>query len=129
MYIKAEEGKRIKKLIAFMEALPRAANKHFDMGAFLFHDGDHEHEAPKKPADLLHSCGTSACALGWAATMPYFQKLGLKFSKGGVLRGRSVIVPSGSWKWAELFGGWNDDRTPKQWAKRAKGLLKEWDVR
>lgn len=113
----------------FMENLPRAANKHFNMGGFFIDNSDdHAHQPPTTPADLLHSCGTTVCAMGWAATMPYFRKRGCKFNKSGTLRGLSVIVPSGTTKWRKLFGGWNDDSTPKQWAKRARNLVREWEV-
>lgn len=30
------------------------------------------------------SCGTTACALGWAATMPKFRRLGLRLERRGV---------------------------------------------
>ncbi len=30
------------------------------------------------------SCGTAACAMGWATTIPQFRKLGLKLNKFGV---------------------------------------------
>ena len=41
------------------------------------------------------SCGTTACGLGWATTMPEFQKLGLYLSDGGYQSklGRSAISP------------------------------------
>lgn len=126
--LKKETAKRIQKLIAFMETLPPKAGRHFYMGSFLEHTrSDHMHVVPKKPEDIL-SCGTSACALGWAATMPYFRKLGLRFNQQRVLKGTHVIFPRGSRRWLEMFAGYNGDRTPKQWAKRAKGLLKEWSA-
>jgi hypothetical protein len=30
-----------------------------------------------------NTCGTTGCAMGWAASMPYFNKLGLRLSLGG----------------------------------------------
>lgn len=119
--------RRIAKLIEFMEVLPRSAERHFSMDHFLSHSHDgHSHSVPRSPKDMIHSCGTTACTLGWAATMPYFQRLGLKFKKNGELAGLDVVVDRGSWRWNELFGGYNEDVTPKGWAKRARGLLKEW---
>ena len=56
---------RLLKLAEFLEALPR---KRFDYGTFVG-------EGYKGAQDL--SCGTTACALGWAATMPAFRRLGL----------------------------------------------------
>lgn len=115
--------KRLEKLIEYMEGLPKEANRHFSMDTFLEHHGDHKHKAPRSKRDLLHSCGTTACAMGWAATMPYFQKLGLSFRKNGRIGGIDVIARLMSYEWQELFGGYNRDRTPKQWAKRARKCL------
>lgn len=121
---------RILKLCDFMERLPRAATRHFYMGSFLIDESEgHNHAPPETPSDLLHSCKTTACALGWAATMPYFRKRGCRFQKNGVLKGVSVVVPIGGKKWGPLFGGWNFDRTPKQWAKRARRLVREWEAK
>lgn len=32
---------------------------------------------PIKPEDIIRGCGSTACALGWAASMPEFRKRGL----------------------------------------------------
>lgn len=61
--------KRLLKLAGFLEALPP---KRFDYNAWVGDDW-----AGKQ--DL--SCGTTACALGWAATIPAFRKLGLQLFK------------------------------------------------
>ena len=37
-----------------------------------------------KDHELLNSCGTSACAMGWACVIPEFKKLGLEFVRGGI---------------------------------------------
>lgn len=130
MAISKEMKFKILKLCKFMENLPKSANNHFHMGAYFIDNSEgHGHPPPKKAADLLHSCGTTACALGWAATMPYFRKRGLRFMENGVLHGIAVVVPTASIKWRELFGGWNHDKTPKQWAKRARALVREWETR
>src|SRR6266850_4020976 len=121
---------RILKLCSFMESLPRAADKHFDMRTFWLDQSlGHDHPLPKKVTDILRSCGTTACALGWAATMPYFQKLGCRFNKNGYLVGLSVVVVEESDKWPALFGGRNEDKTPKQWARRARALVREWEAK
>jgi len=120
---------RILKLCSFMEKLPRAANKHFNMRAFWNDESrGHDHPVPTTVADILHSCGTTACALGWAATMPYFKKRGLRFNKFGHIVGLSAVVPAESLKWGALFGGSNEDKTPKQWARRARQLVREWET-
>lgn len=62
---------RLLKLADFLEKLPR---KRFDYGRWVGVDWD------GKP-DL--SCGTTACALGWATTIPSFRRLGLRLRKLG----------------------------------------------
>jgi hypothetical protein len=56
---------RLLRLAAFLDKLPA---KRFDYNHWVGLDWE------GKP-DL--SCGTTACALGWATTMPFFRKLGL----------------------------------------------------
>lgn len=65
----ATSNKRLLKLADFLEKLPR---KRFDYSTWV---GSSWEGAP----DL--SCGTTACALGWAATMPEFRRLGLRLEK------------------------------------------------
>jgi hypothetical protein len=57
---------RLLKLAEFLEKLPR---KRFNYSTWFGRDW-------KGKPDL--SCGTTACALGWAATMPNFKRLGLE---------------------------------------------------
>lgn len=57
---------RLSALATFLEKLPR---ERFDYTNWVGRDW-------KGKRDL--SCGTSACALGWATTMPRFRKLGLR---------------------------------------------------
>lgn len=129
--------KRIEKLIEFMDSLPRSANKHFDMGSFFHHKGaGHEHQfgdfISRKD---LSQCGTSACALGWAATMPAFKRIGLRISPVGAvsLKGSEGSVYStifGAFDFTDpeladnLFGGHGRIKTPKQWARHAKKELR-----
>jgi hypothetical protein len=145
--INAIGKRRLTKLIEFMESLPRSANKHFDMGSWFTHNGEHPLPLPQGApinAEVLKDCGTTACALGWAATMPYFNRLGLHVEHDGglgqvVYKGRhgdvsvegcSTPLFGGldSFQWMELFSGSNGDRTPKQWARRARKLLKQWSA-
>jgi len=132
------------KLIEFMESLPRSANEKFDMGAWVQHDGeDHEHPVGQivdASKDLKH-CGTSACALGWATAVPSFRKAGLKvwsnphnvtelnlenFDAAAAFFG---LTQDQSFA---LFGSPDSDtdirhaKTPKQWAKGARKLMREW---
>lgn len=61
---------RLLKLADFLDKLPR---ERFDYGSWVGSDW-------KGKPDL--SCGTTACALGWATTMPEFRRLGLRLTKG-----------------------------------------------
>lgn len=143
---------RIAKLIAFMEKLPRSAEKHFSMKEWVRHKkAKHNHgiaEGKPVPAKALLSCGTTACALGWGTAMPYFKRLGLcavpersplsdrivmtmKFR--GVDVGSNDTRSSGflhltDYQSGQLFGSHNRDKTPKAWAARASRLLKEWQA-
>ena len=63
--------KRLLKLADFLQKLPP---KRFDYGDWVGEDWE------GKP-DL--SCGTTACALGWATAMPKFRKLGLYLNPDG----------------------------------------------
>lgn len=114
--------RRLTKLIEFMEKLPASANKHFNMNTYISHSGGHDHALPEKPtAKDLHTCGTTACALGWACTLPYFQRLGMTRRNSSESQ---VFDLDGAYTY-ELFGGFNQDKTPKQWAKRARKWLQE----
>lgn len=138
---------RLEKIIEYMKSLPASANKHFAMRAWIDHDGGgHRHEELVDGAVIerkhLTLCGTTACALGWAATMPYFRRAGLKVvysCYGGEIyfkdkevfadeTARSGFLKLENWQAEKLFGGFNDDPTPKAWARRARKLLKEWEA-
>lgn len=58
--------RRLLKLADFLDALPPAR---FDYGVWVRSDW-------QGSSDL--SCGTAACALGWATTIPEFRKMGLR---------------------------------------------------
>lgn len=64
--------KRLLMLADFLAKLPR---KRFDYAEWV---GD----SWEGKQDL--SCGTTACALGWATTMPTFRKLGLRLFRDNV---------------------------------------------
>lgn len=133
--------RRLTKLADYMEKLPKAAEKHFSMQAWFRHDGEHpflkDGESPQKKH--YFDCGTSACALGWAATMPYFRKAGLKIFYGDAggdisFRGCSVFcddtATSGLFELDEhqsrmLFGPSGNIRTPKQWAKLCRRFVRD----
>lgn len=135
--------RRLTVLIAFMSKLPKAAAEHFDMGTWHEHTGYHEHVKagePIKKNDLL-SCGTSACALGWAATVPSFQKAGLSTYMSApfgsirfAVKGEQLSPYDAASRFfdidgeeARLFfstkGPCYQAKTPQQWAKLAKRIV------
>ena len=127
--------RRMMKLVEYMESLPKSANRHFDMQMYFIHRGDHEHDISDKPTvEDLHTCGTTACAAGWACTMPYFRRLGLRRAGDYVVNEDDIFnlvdrdgqVAYELWSW--FFGSENEDKTPKQWAKRVRKLLQEATV-
>lgn len=129
----SRKGKmRLNTLIAFMEKLPKSANKHFYMGFWFNHGGDHDHKFGNVVTkESLRHCGTTACALGWAATIPSFRKAGLYVET--VVRGEKPFDRAKDFfdinyaQTAELFSPLHEaPKTPKQWAKQARALVREW---
>ncbi len=127
--------RRILKLCDYMESLPPESAKHFSMKTFVSHNGDHDHELGNvlKLKDL-HTCGTSACALGYAVTSPYFRRAGLFFSADLLhIEGSHEVfdtdsIETGDFKgWDQLFESWNKDKTPKSWARRVRRLVAKWE--
>ena len=79
--------RRLNTLADFMDALPPSAQEHFYMGNFFYHTGDHKHKFGKYITRRdLNLCGTTACAQGWAATIPAFRRQGLRMNARGVVR-------------------------------------------
>lgn len=90
---KATSKRRLLILADFLEKLPR---KRFDLSSWVGNEWEGK-------ADL--SCGTSACAMGWATTIPQFRKLGLRLSKYGLpYFGKGYYQTSGMHAAADLFG-------------------------
>ena len=69
--MKSVYAKRLIKLAEFLEDLPR---KQFSYEQWVGFDW-------KGAPDL--SCGTTACAFGWATTIPAFRRLGLRLKQYG----------------------------------------------
>jgi hypothetical protein len=117
------EARRLRYLADKMAKLPKSAEEHFNMGYFFYHPFKHPHKFGKKirRKDLTY-CGTTACAWGWAATMPYFNKLGAHIDR-----------ENGISKWPERIFGHEAEflfydfsvETPKQWAATARKFLRE----
>jgi hypothetical protein len=136
--------RRLNKLITFMASLPKSANKHFSMEQWAEHPGGFEEHGfgsgailPKE-APML--CGTTACALGWACSVPSFYKAGFRLKTSNGMRhayptfgaahtdeAAKRFFDIDGWMVSALFHA-DDIRTPKQWARHASALLKRWDA-
>lgn len=76
-------NRRLLKLAAFLRTLPR---ERFDYTSWVGNGWE-------GAQDL--SCGTTGCALGWAATMPAFRRLGLHLGPDAAPRlGRKMPMES-----------------------------------
>ncbi|SRR5260221_4144024 len=101
--------RRLTKLADYMDGLPKEANEHFDMGS----------AGPLKlsgKGDLL-KCGTTACAMGWAATITSFRRAGWDSGWGREERFFDVSSEGARYLFYSVV------RTPKQWAKRCRRFL------
>jgi hypothetical protein len=133
---RATSNARLLKLAAFLEKLPR---KRFDYGKWARWDSTDAADLSGAP-----SCGTAACALGWATTMPAFRRLGLYMNSPGniwaipAVRGtkrygidaaRRIFGISGSDAMrlfvAGEFNGLSVDATAKQVAKHIRKFVAE----
>lgn len=118
-------ARRIRKLADFLAK--EVDSSDFYMGSFaqILENG--------KP-----SCGTSACAAGWAASIPSFRKQGYKLAwyDGNALPSYKGIADTEALtnffhvseaEAMELFYDiYNGEKsTPKGWAKQARKLVKE----
>lgn len=93
------------RLRAILKKVPR---KRFDMGHWVGSDWE---GAP----DL--SCGTSACAAGWATTDPWFRRRGL------------WLDSNGSPSYARLRSLFGDAAMVETWQVEASGLFFRHDIR
>ena len=134
---------RLRKLISFMEKLPPEKAEHFNMRGWVRHDDTtHKHKAKYVTQRLLNTCGTTACALGWATVIPEFQRAGLRMSPNldfYVGKSGSILPLDASEQFfgltnnqhSALFESWvpGEEENPKAWAAKARRLLKEWTGR
>ncbi len=95
--------RRLTKLVDFMQELPPESKKKFNMSDMVF-----------------HGCGTSACAAGWAETIPSFKRGGYTYWNGDIYLGIDMN------QWSHLF---SEElalriRTPKQWAAHCRKFIK-----
>jgi hypothetical protein len=131
---------RLLKLAEHMRSLPPKAARHFDMENWMRHlsEDGHKHVATDEDVKLddLLECGTTACALGWATTSPYFRRIGLKLVAGDgpfakVRLGRTSRAAYDVFELAMKVFDLNlpeahyffrdiNARTPKQWARQVE---------
>lgn len=139
----------LERLAAYLEALPKSY-RHFDMGTFMRHDGEHELDPKlddqgvmvKDPQRFLSDCGTVACAVGHgpAAGIPLGRTFvdrhttawsGLKSTTidWDGYSGRNFAPHfESAWQW--MFGGdWGSiDNTAQGAAARIRYVLKHGDA-
>lgn len=94
-----ESNRRLLLLANKLDSLPRAR---FDFGRWV---------GPKWQGKADLSCGATACAIGWATTMPVFRLLGLRLNAAGypVLKGPEVWENAGMKAITGIFGVSNDE--------------------
>lgn len=136
--MKAVHAKRLLKLADFLETLPR---KRFSFESYVGADWNGEQD--------LSSCGTTACALGWAASMPEFRRLGLRLDYAGpssMMNGVTNTEGDSEYDAAEkvfgvddrqfeqlfipgdkdLYSGLEENATAKQVAKNIRRRVADW---
>jgi hypothetical protein len=106
--------RRLTKLADYMADLPPEANKHFHMagaGPLVLHG----------KRDLL-KCGSSACAMGWAATIPSFRRAGWTSGWENEQAFFDINNPSAHYL---FYCSASSANTPKQWAERCRKFLRD----
>ena len=104
--------RRLTKLANYMAGLPKRAEKHFNMRDV----GPTGHVTKTQ----MLRCGSSACAMGWAATIPSFKRAGWT---SGWLNEREFFEINRT-QAEELFYDMNIE-TPKQWAGHCRKFIRE----
>jgi hypothetical protein len=122
--------RRLTKLADYMAKLPPQARKHFRMSSWFDHSGADKHPIGRFiTAKDLSYCGTTACALGWAATVPSFRKAGLKVEVAHTFSAHNESIARRFFgldrnQVGEIFGALSK-RTPKEWAKHCRKFLRD----
>ena len=133
---------RLRILIAYMRKLPAKAADHFDMSTWFTGNLKRMNKNGfiQDKKDVM-ACGTSACALGWAATVPLFQKQGLQVyavrndfelsgkKTGGLdntVRGKAFFDLTDN-QFSELFGINENLSTPEEWADHAEDFIHNYE--
>jgi hypothetical protein len=123
----ANQRTKLRKLANYLLSLPEDYEK-FDMGSFLVKDGIACWYVDEIDKTTLHTCGTSACALGHA---PSIFRVPKDCVDWGDLAEHLFGLGGDEWDWC-FDGGWVDvDNTHTGAAKRIlwlldKGLPEYW---
>lgn len=139
---------QIKNCLKLAAKMDTVDGNHYDQTSFF----DRENERKKVTITKIQDCGTSACALGWAATMRYFQNRGIGYdiledSEMDYDKGKYVVLyelslSTESWgnaldvfgmdhgKRDDVFGGYTTHNgTPEGVAKALREHAKQLDHR
>ena len=123
--------RRLLKLADFLDSLPSSAAQHFDLDTWFCHEKkDHAHRVgPYITRRALNHCGTTACALGWASTIPSFRKAGLKIATRSFgpepLRKAEKFFGLTTQQAEFLFVWGSDSDSPKAWAKHCHKFVQD----
>jgi len=139
MKFTAVHRRRLRALAKLLRSLtPRETREHFYMGSWFRQLGTQPHHVPLNPTKKdLTTCGTSACALGWATTIPELQRAGLTLDSYNYEVRLDGYRYYGTYAAAVIFGldsqaaRWlvtdqvrsGTDETPKQVARRIDLLI------
>ena len=131
---------RLTKLADFMDALPAAAAGHFTMRSWMRHDGLHDFAPEVITEAALMDCGTTACAAGWACSVPEFRAAGFGMERR-VVEGRTYWIPKfGEDKDDDAvmsffdLDGWDtndylfhsyDIASPHEWAEHCRQFIRD----
>ncbi len=83
-------NRRLLRLATFLKTVPK---ERFDFSHWVGRGWDGRQDL---------SCGTTACALGWAATIPFFRRLGLRLARYGENIGYVTCGDGTSPYWASV---------------------------
>ena len=89
---------RLQALATLLRSVP---TEHFNLGSWRYEDGGGETATDEQI--LNHSCGTTACAIGWACAMPEFKKQGLEWGWANPLYTEENGDQTAGWKAVETF--------------------------
>lgn len=148
MALSAVAKRRLNTLIEYMDTL-KVAGGHFKMRQWIAHKGrvatinvhGIDGKSPVKKEQLLE-CGMSACAAGWACTVPSFQRAGLMMKAGDFSDDTNLRPVYGGEEHFDaiikffdlnerqarrLFGPYRRDvNTPKEWATSARKIVAQF---